>query len=177
MSGVMAIIAAAGGGQGGQPGLDGAHAEGVGVLEVQAQQVHECVDRAGDEDGQAGPDPDAVAQQSKNRPVVWSTRSSPATASTRYRPGAPERRPRRWSPGDPGPASPPDSPYRSDGTRFQLGEQRNPTGMRQKVRRVNGLWSMNNERTTMIFVSSCPGPPDRTSSCSDNQDRIPLSPR
>ena len=50
-------------GQSGQPGLKRCEPERVGVLEVEAEQVHESVDGAGaNEDGDRGADQDPVAQ-------------------------------------------------------------------------------------------------------------------
>ena len=53
-------------GQSGQPGLKRCEPERVRILEVEAEQVHESVDRArANEDGDRGADQDPVAQQSQ----------------------------------------------------------------------------------------------------------------
>ena len=54
-----------------QPGLERAEVQRRGVLEVEAQQVHQRVDRAGaDQDRHRGADQDAVAQQRRDRATV-----------------------------------------------------------------------------------------------------------
>ena len=71
---------ARGRGQRRQPGLERAHPERRRVLEVQAEHVHQRVDRAGDDqDRQRRADEHAVAQQLAGRRAAPSTRRSTRT--------------------------------------------------------------------------------------------------
>ena len=72
-------------GQRRQAGLEGAEAEGGGVLEVEAEQVHQPVDGAGadqDRDGGADQDPVAEQRQVEQRDFTrcsTATKANPAT--------------------------------------------------------------------------------------------------